>query len=128
MPAAPPEVRWESTGRTFAEEWAERDGQGQRQLMVSCGFRVLAGMIEGRLVSACELDQDLAKRAGRVVVGEPVSVPEMDGLGEEALLQLAQVIPGVAEPRQLVLVHVTGGRVAGLAVLRRERGEGATGS
>jgi len=111
MPSSPARTEYRPTGRTFAERWAELDGdpEGRRQLMISAGYKVwvvrksLPGQgrqsrrvlppgqprrpsrpfTEVRLVS---LDPDLARRAALAAADLPVHVPA-DGEELQAVLE-----------------------------------------
>jgi hypothetical protein len=62
-PARKPKVRWKDTGRTVADEWAARDTEGRRQLMMAAGFTIDIAKINSGTVLAHTFDPDLERRA-----------------------------------------------------------------
>jgi site-specific DNA recombinase len=67
--------RWRKTSRTFADEWAGRDVQGRRQLMVSAGLRAYAAVMpDGSRTIGFDLDENLAERAVRAASGDRSTV------------------------------------------------------
>ena len=86
MPPEPPQVHWEvtwmtdpATGkrrkRTFADEWAVRDAEGRRQLMMQAGFRLNVARTGDGMTVSHRIDDDLAQRAGLAASGLPVNLP-----------------------------------------------------
>jgi DNA invertase Pin-like site-specific DNA recombinase len=72
-----PRIEEEGTGRTFAQEWADRDEAGRRQLMIGAGFRLIyARLPDEAYVQVVEVDERIAERARLAVGGELVQVPE----------------------------------------------------
>jgi site-specific DNA recombinase len=81
-PVKEPVVRWQDTGRTVADEWAARDTNGRRLLMIAAGFSIDVAKLRSGTVLAHMFDTDLERRAGLAAMGArevPVVPNELTG-------------------------------------------------
>jgi site-specific DNA recombinase len=118
LPSSPARTEYRSTGTTFRARWAELadDPDGRRMLMIKAGFRYHAARVRGPelpgaaprhhhrttrgediWVTVCELDPELAERAGVAASGLPVTVPAQDPAALDAVLApLREMLGGTA--------------------------------
>jgi hypothetical protein len=85
-PARKPKVRWKDTGRTVADEWAARDTEGRRQLMMAAGFTIDIAKINSGTVLAHTFDPDLERRARLAASGRTVPVIPSELAGARSVL------------------------------------------
>jgi hypothetical protein len=81
-PIPEPVVRWLATGRTVAGEWAARDTNGRRLLMIAAGFSIDVAKLRSGNVLAHMFDPDLERLAGLAAMGArevPVVPNELTG-------------------------------------------------